>query len=173
MSKSNNMTLWEIDQTLAYLLDNLYDEDGVIDEDIQKQIDALELTQEQKRENVALYIKNHRALAAAMRAEEQNLAARRRSVEKHAERLEQRLAASLGGERFETARVSVRWRRSEAVEVDECAELAWDDDACSRYIVYTHHIDKQALKQALKQGEEIPGARLVEHNNMQIAGVAR
>ena len=70
----------------------------------------------------------------------------------------------LDGQKFQTARVSASWRKSEAVEyVGNVFELPED------YIKYSDPtVDKTALKKALKNGEEIEGARLVIRQNLQI-----
>jgi len=173
MSKDNNMTLWEIDQSIAYLLDNLCDEDGVADEEALAKLQELELAQPVKREACALFIKNRRAMASAVRAEEMALAVRRHRYEKDAERVERILAQSLNGERFETPKVCVKWRKSQAVEIADGVDMFWGDELVDRFCVFSHRIDKQAVAEALKRGEEVPGAQLVERNNMIIEGVRK
>lgn len=170
-NEDKSMTLWQIDAGIAEALESICDEDGVVDEEAEKRLEALEIARPLKLENCALFIKNRRAMAKAIRAEELALADRRRRYEADAERVEGILAHSLAGERFETSKVLVRWRSSQTVEVDEGAEWSWTDDDASRFIVYEHRIDKQKLKKALKAGEEIYGARLVDHQNMSIEGV--
>lgn len=58
--------------------------------------------------------------------------------------------------------LKINFRKSESVEVDNIEEL---DDKFKRVKV---EADKTAIKQALKSGEEVKGARLVENNNLQI-----
>ena len=50
------------------------------------------------------------------------------------------------------------------------AEMEWDDDQVSRFLVFSHRIDKKAVTAAVKAGEEVPGAHMVERNNIQIEG---
>lgn len=165
------MTLYQIDSEIAAILDEITDEDGVINEEAEKRLAELDEARPVKVENCALFIKNRRAMASAIRHEENALAARRKRYEADAERVERILANSLKGERYESPRVLISWRTSQAVEVTEGAEMYWDDDTCSRYLVYTHRVDKKALAEALKKGEEIEGATLVTRNNMRIEGV--
>lgn len=58
--------------------------------------------------------------------------------------------------------LKISFRKSESVEVDNIEEL---DDKFKRIKV---EADKTAIKQAIKSGEEVRGARLVENNNLQI-----
>jgi len=173
MSNDKSMTLWEIDAAIAEALENLCDEDGVVNEEAEKRLEELEMARPQKLEACALFVKNRRALASAIREEEKALADRRRRYENDAERVEALLSRSLDGERFETPKVAIKWRRSQAVEVDDGVEWYWSDDDASRFIVYRHDINKKALKEALKAGEEVLGARLVDRQNMIIEGVQK
>ena len=58
--------------------------------------------------------------------------------------------------------LKISFRKSESVEVDNLEEL---DDKFKRIKV---EADKTAIKQAIKSGEEVKGARLVENKNLQI-----
>lgn len=167
-------TLYQIDARIAQALDNLADEDGVINEEALAELERLENEDRPRKiEACVLYIKNQRSLAAAIRFEELKLADRRRRCEAAAERVEKMVAASLNGERFETPRALVSWRASHAVEIEDGAESLWDDDQISRFLVFSHGINKKAVGEALKAGEEVPGAVIVERNNMRIEGVAK
>lgn len=167
-----DMTLYEIDGRIAQALEELADADGVINEDAAAELERLEEEDRPlKIENCLLFIKNRRAQAAAIRREEIALAARRRRYEEDAERVEKMVAQSLNGERFETPRALVTWRTSRALEVEPGAEMEWDDDQVSRFLIFSHRVDKKAVSAAVKAGEEVHGARIVERNNMQIEGV--
>lgn len=167
-------TLYQIDGRIAAALENLADEDGVINEEAAAELEQLEeVDRPLKIEACALFVKDRRAMAAAIRAEEVALAARRRRYEADAERVEKILAASLNGERFETPRALITWRRSRAVELEDGAETRWDDDQISRFLVFSHRINKQAVADAINHGEDVPGAAIVERQNMSIEGVAK
>lgn len=170
-SDKEGLTLWQIDAGIAAALEDLCDEDGVINEEAEKRLADLEMERPRKIENCALFIKNRRAMAAAIRAEEMSLADRRHRYEADAERVERLLERSLAGERFETSKVCIRWRKSQAVEIDLGAEMGWSGEDVYRFIKYTSRIDKDAVKKALKAGEDVPGARIVTKNNMTIEGV--
>lgn len=169
--EDKGMTLWQIDAGIEEALESLCDEDGVIDEEVEARLAELEMERPKKLENCALFVKNRRAMAAAIRAEEVALAERRHRYEADAERVERILARSLNGERFETPKVSIMWRRSQVVEIDEGAENTWDLYTAAACLIYSKKVDKQAVKEALRAGEEVPGARLVDKLNMRIEGV--
>lgn len=165
---SNTTPLWEIDVKIAGLLDQLVDEDGVINEEAAAQLEEMEEARPVKIEACLLYVKNMRAMAEQIRKEEQALADRRRQYEAAADRTEEYVGRHLNGERFETPKVLATWRRSTAVEVDDGAEDKWSFEQSSRFLSYSWKVDKKAVKKALADGEEIPGARIVERNNMTV-----
>ena len=74
----------------------------------------------------------------------------------------------LNGEKFSTARVEVRWRKSESVVVDDLNELKCSSDARVFLIPQEPKVDKVGIKTAIKAGHDIPGCRLVGRLNMSI-----
>lgn len=58
--------------------------------------------------------------------------------------------------------IKLSFRKSESIEVDNVDLL---DDKFKRVKI---EADKTAIKQAIKNGEQVEGARLVENNNLQI-----
>ena len=164
------MTLYEIDHGLAEAFEKAIDpETGeIIDEEAWATLEALQMAREDKLENVALWVKDLNAEAAAVREEEKNLAKRRQSAEKKAESLKGYLAYALNGaERFKAAKVAISWRRSETVELLEGVDPVTLPLEYQRVKVSVEP-DKTKLKDALKAGEEIPGVELVEKQNLQI-----
>ena len=73
-------------------------------------------------------------------------------------------------EKYKTDKVAISFRKSEQVQVsDEQAFMDWamkDGDSFLRY--KEPEIDKAALKEAIKSGENIPYVTIVENNNIQI-----
>jgi hypothetical protein len=92
-------------------------------------------------------------------------------AEKMAEWLKNYLSEEMikaGKTKLETKHNLVTFRKSEAVEIDEHVFLA---KAPKKYLVkkVTFAADKKALKVAIKDdGEVIPGASVVERQNIQI-----
>lgn len=152
------MNVYEIDREM-YALVNL--ETGeILDFEA---FEALHMERDRKVENICLWIKNLTAEASAIDAEIKTLTERKKAAEKKAERLKAYAKFILGGADFSTAKVSVSYRKSEAVEVNE--ELL-----PKKYFAktITYKPDKKSLKELLKGGQRIKGAELVTRNNIQI-----
>lgn len=157
--------LHEIDKDLEDLLSQVDEETGELQID-EEALNALVMERGAKLEGMALMVKNWTAEAAMVKAEEQVLADRRRRLEKNAERLKQYLQNALAGEKLETARVAVTYRKSKSVEIDDA--VFWENPA-EMFIRYTEpEVNKKAVTDALKDGAVIPGAALVEKINMTI-----
>lgn len=126
--------------------------------------DALNMAFEEKVENIACYIKNLSSDIQAFKAEEDQLAKRRRSAEQKVEFLKRLLADNMDGQKFSTAKCAVSFRKSEKVEVKDVklipAELL--------RVKTSVEADKDAIKAALKAGKKINGCRLIENINTQI-----
>ena len=156
------MLLYEIDQALAALLDQVDEETGELTCSMED-IEALMLERETALEGIALSIKNKRAEANAIADEIKKLTERKQALVKHADRLEGFLAQALAGEKFSTARVAVNYRSSTAVELApdfvSKADLWW-------LRVPPPEPDKVKIKEALKNGQTVPGAELVTKKNM-------
>lgn len=127
------------------------------------QLDELELAKEEKVENICLWIKNLKAEEKAIKDEVASLQKRQKAVHNKAESLERYIQQALNGEKFKTARVSVSYRKSEAIE---CVDiLAVDDD----YLRYKEpELDKAKIKSAFKEGIDVKGCSVIQKLNMQI-----
>ena len=157
------MTLFDINKELENAFESLVDpETGEILDDACV-LDALTLDRNEKIENIALMIKNLRAYAEAINAEAKKLKARAKACENRSEWLKNYLAEKLQGEEFKSPRAAISWRRSEAVNVTDVWALP------AEYIrMADPEPDKIAIKKALKSGETVNGATLVENYSLQI-----
>lgn len=160
------MNLYWVDNAIYKLYDEFVDpETGELtDPDaFAERYAELEISREEIIENTLLLYKNCVSDAEAIAAEIKTLKARQAALEKRAERLKTDASDALHGEKFQTAKVAVSWRKSTAAEVDEslCPE---------EYITakVTTAPGKKAITAALKAGQEIPGCRLVERVNMSV-----
>ena len=146
------MTLYEID---AAILDCIDAETGeVVDAD---KLNDLQMEREEKVEAVALWIKDLTAEAAALKAEKQAFSERQAAAEKKAESLRKWLSDALAGQKFKTTRVAVSFRKTESVDVPDVWAL---DDSFLKYAEPT--ADKAKIKAAIKAGETVTGAELVD-----------
>lgn len=126
------------------------------------ELDALQVDKETKVENIALFIKNLKADAAMYADEEKAFAQRKKAAANKADRLTKYLAAMLAGEKYKSARVAITWRKSEQVDITSIDELP------AGYYVTEKKPDKMAIKKAMKNGEQVTGAVLVERENIQV-----
>lgn len=132
-------------------------------------VEALEMERNVKIENVALYIKNQKAMADALKAEETSLANRRKTLERRVDRLTEYLANNLNGQAFETPKVAINYRKSVATECDpEFLQWAIDNSEIDYLKFKAPEVNVSEVKKALKEGVELPFARLVERQNMSI-----
>lgn len=153
------MNLFELNQAVRDFELEIDEETGeILNADA---LDSLELERDTKIENIALWIKNLKAEAEAVKKQKEAFYSREKALTNKAERLKEYLANNLMGEKFKTERVVLSWRKSQAVEVDD----TFSDE---RFIRYEPKISKSEIKDALKSGEVIEGARLIENNSLQI-----
>lgn len=158
------MTLYEIDKALMAAFDAAVDaETGeIVDEGAYGDFMQLDMEKDEKIENVGLWIKDLKAEAEAIRAEELLLSGRRRAKENKLEQLKSWLSYALDGEKFETAKLRISYRKSQSVEADL-------DKLPDKYLRFRDpEPDKKKLAADLKAGKEIPGAVLIEKQNLQI-----
>lgn len=153
------MTLYEIDSAIMDCIDAETGE--IIDP---AKLEALQMQRESKIENVALWVKNLKALTSAIKAEKDALAEREAIHKAKIESLSKWLVGALNGAKFETPKVTISFRNSEAVEITDESEIPAE---YMREKVQTAP-DKTAIKEALKSNFHVPGAILVQNKNIQI-----
>lgn len=128
-------------------------------------LDAMADALEDKLESVALYIKGLAAETVAIKDEEAMLCERRRTLERKNQRLRAYLADAMtaaGLPKLDTPRTIVSFRKSSEVVISDMAALP---DAFRRVKIEP---DKTAIKAAYKVGSSVPGAAVVEKQNIQI-----
>lgn len=151
-------TLYEIEQAIMDCVDMETGE--IIDID---RLDQLQMDRDTKIENIALYIKNLLSDVAGIKAEKDNLAQRQKVAENKANSLKRYLSGYLAGQKFSTARVAISFRKSESVNIEDITAIP------EEYLKYKDpEPDKTAIKSMLKSGKKVPGAELVQNQNIQI-----
>ena len=164
------MKLYEIAGDYLALLQAI-DEGDIPEEAIADTLEALEGEIEFKADNLACMLKTLDAEAAAIRAEEKNLAERRKHKENLIERIKQYLSDNLQRlniDKFETARNKITFRRSESVIVDDSFILWAKDNRADLLTFADPTANKTAIKAAIKGGAEIEGAYIESKQNIQI-----
>lgn len=154
------MNLYEIDQAILELVDP---ETGEITDF--GELDRLMMERNRKIENVACWIKNLASDAAELKSEEAALNERRKKKESQILRLKRYLSDALQGEKFETSKCAVSFRRSSAVSVTDPAMIArWAlENGNQDVVIQKTEISKTALRNLLKSGVSVDGAELVEN----------
>lgn len=156
------MTLYEIDKALMDFEFEIDEETGEITN--ASELDELNLAREQKIEGIGLWIKNLEAEKEAVKREKDNFADRQKRLEKKIESLKGYLTYALDGQKFNTPKVAISFRRSESVLVKD----KWLIPDSYMNLSVVREPNKQSIKAALKRGEEIMGVELLEKQNISI-----
>lgn len=153
------MKLYEINEAIMNLVDM---ETGEIAD--AEAFDALTMQRDEKLENITLYIKNLTAFAKDLGEQEKIFAERKKAVQKKAESLTDYLAYALDGQKFTTAKCEVSFRKSVKVEITDANIIPKD------FMRETVKIEpnKTAITAAIKAGQEVSGAQLIENLNINI-----
>lgn len=151
------MTLYEIDKAIVQCID---EETGEVDTEM---LDALTMAKESKIENIALWIKDLKAEVEALKAEKMAFEKRQKAANNRLESLKNYLTYYLDGQKFKTTKCSVFYKNSKSVNIINETEIP------PEYITSVEiHTDKNAIKQAIDNGKEVPGAEVVEKTSIQI-----
>lgn len=163
------MSLYQIAAEYRQMVERLmdvHDDEQVIADTISAESYPLEI----KAQNVAYAIKNLEATAAAIKAEEQKMADRRKAMENRAKRIREYLQTCLEAaqvSKVECPHFALAVRLNPpSVEVYEPALLP---PSFLRFAEPPPPApDKDAIKEALKAGKEVPGAHLVQAKRLEI-----
>ena len=159
--------LYEIDAAILAAVDQ---ETGEI-LDTEK-LDALQMERERKLEGVALWIKDLKAEATAVKEEADKLTARKKALDNKIEGLKTWLLMALDGEKLNTPRCNVYQTHNQRVAVADEAKLISllqtleDPEKFLRF--KEPELKRDEIKKALKDGTIIPGAELEETESVVI-----
>ena len=163
------MKLYDIDQQLRDLLEaiTIDEETGeIIDGVDPAKFEQLTLERDKKLEGMGIFIKELTAESEALKAEYKALKERADRKAKKVENLKNFLAGYLLAsemQRFETSKIALSFRKSEAVDADETKVPKKYFNKKIEFV-----LDKAGLKKLLKSGAKIKGAQLVERQNLQV-----
>jgi len=137
-----------------------------------EKLDALQMEWESKLEGVALWVKDLKAEAAAVKEEADKLNARKKALDNKIDGLKTWLLYALGGEKLKTSRCNVYQTHSQRLAVaDELELISWlqkQEDPTKFLRFKDPELKKDEIKKALKDGEVIPGAVLEESESVVI-----
>lgn len=166
------MKLYEIAETYNRFVQAV--EDGEVPEEcIEDTLEAIQGELEDKVDNIACLIKTLNAETAAMKEEKKNLEARMKSKANLAEKLKAYVSETMrnsGINKIETVRNKLSFRKSTSLFIeneDEFIAMAiTENEMLLRYA--KPEINKDVVKDYLKNGVVIPGAEMKENYNLQI-----
>ena len=145
----------------------LANEDGSVNtEALEAEINNMFACKEELIEQTAHLVQNLEAEAKMIKLEEERLAARRKKLEERVVRTSDRLSNMVEGTNWSSkvSALKITFRSSEAVIVDNQAEI---NPAFIKEEV-VQKVDKNAIKKALKAGQEVGGCHIEKRNNMTI-----
>lgn len=163
----NALTLYGITAELNGILAQLEELGGEITPELEQ---ALAINEEQfvaKAEDYGHAILNLKGMAAAAKAEKERLAGLQKFYENAQKRLTDALSTAMqvfGHDKVENATMRLSLRHSTATEVDDLDQLPSEYKTTKVEVV----ADKTAIKKAIQEGEDVPGAHLVENVSLQI-----
>lgn len=130
-------------------------------------LNDLQMERKEKLANIALLAKNKAAEAMVLKEEEQSFKRRRMAAEATLQWCRDTLARELAGEKMEDERkrFSITYRNSKAVNLLDVTKIP---DSFLKQVARESLVDKAAIKAAIENGETVPGAEIVERQNIQI-----
>lgn len=162
----SEIKLHEIPAALAGMLDLIQvdEETGEIEP---ATLESVQIASEEKIIATAMYIRRLDALNKATKETIQDLQERVRADSKRIEALKWLMTKAMDSLQYtevKSPEVTLRFRKSSSVEITDSESLP-EQFLRTKTVVEP---DKTAIKNALKAGEKIQGAQLVESRNLQI-----
>lgn len=159
------MKLYELTEIYKNIEEIMSDEDANV-ETLEKALKEVEDGIENKAENIAKLIRHIDSDIDALRAEEKRLAQRRRALENKKKSIKDYLEMQLKAMEIDKVKtplftVSIQKNPPSVRIIDE-------DKIPEDYLRYTKSISRRDVLQALKDGEEIPGAELKQTRSLRI-----
>ncbi len=154
-------SLYQLNNAYAQLQQMI--EDG--QEGLEDTLDSITDAVEEKLEAYAMVIKNIESDVEGIKSEEKRLAERRKVMENGVVRMKQAIAETLqnsGQDKVKTEKFTFSWRKSSKVEVSNIDSLP------QQYVKVERTISRSELAKALKAGEQIEGAQLIENQLLSI-----
>ena len=159
--------LYEIDQAILDCCD--LETGEIIDPE---KLTALQMERERKLEGVALWVKDLSAEAAAVKEEADKLTARKKALDNKITSLKTWLLWALGGDKLKTPRCNVYQTHSQKVVIDDekaLIDMFMSSPSGEKFLrMKDPEIDKNALKDSMKQGYEYEFAHLEETESVVI-----
>lgn len=165
------LKIYEIPSQIQAALDALEVDDETGEIIGWEKLDALKESATEKIANTARYIRHVQAQIEAMKVAKANIDARLKTAQRFVDWLsvktvEGLLAMPDGKRKIEEPDIKVSTRKSESVSLDD--ESLLDKKFVKVEVITKQSPDKRAIKEAIKSGEEVKGARLCTNYSLQI-----
>ena len=161
------MKLYELKAEYEILLQAAFDyaeeNEGAIPDDLALYLESVGANYEEKIHNCLLYYKNQQAEADAINAEAKKLSARAKSASNRAEWMKKYLqSCCTEGVKCSFPDAAISWRKSKSVDIIDESKVP--DEYCK----IERTPKKKLIEAAIKAGENIEYASIVEKKNLQI-----
>jgi hypothetical protein len=161
------MRLYEIADRYSFLLNDLYDhETGVVNEATLARLNDLSDSMETKAINITMLFKELEATADAIEKERQAMQKREKALKNQIASLKDYLRSNM--ERCEINKIECP-QFVIALQKNPCSvEITNEDEVPKEYTKVSIDLDIAKIKDELKNGVVIPGARLVQGSSVRI-----
>ena len=163
----SNLNIYQIEKEYLELANQLIESGGECTPELELQLTINQEQLEQKARGYGFVVKQMESDVSIIDAEIKRLGELKKARLKTIERLETTVSQAMQLyqiNRLETPTLKISFRKSESVEIDD--ESAISFAYLKEKISYT--IDKAMIKEAIKKGEVVAGARLQINQNIQI-----
>ncbi len=167
MNSTNTMTLYQMADQYKFLMQDLYDdESGLINESAMEELNNLTDSIDNKCINITRAFKAIDAKRKAIEIERKNMAAREVALKIQISRLKDYLLYNM--EKCEIKKIECP-QFVISLQKNPIALDTYDQSAIpKKYQKITIEYDDQKIKEDLKKGIDIPGARLIQRNSVRI-----
>ena len=118
--------------------------------------EGLKIERDKKIENIALWVLEDEAMAKSIKEQENKLKERRETLEQRVEKRKEFLRYIAEGKKLKTDRVTVSYRKSDAVKIVNEEIIPPEFKA----VKTSYSVCKDEIKKALKAGQAVNGAEL-------------
>lgn len=162
------MKLYDLSE--AYVnIQNLLDTEGTDQESLNMALAEIDTEIERKAQNIAYIIHGMESDTTAIKAEEKRLADRRKAIENNIKWLKDNLKEHMqltGADKIKTATVTISLQNNPpAVNITDQTQIP------AKYLTVIpeqYVADKKAIASAIKAGEGVPGAELIQGQSLRI-----
>lgn len=163
------LSLYEINEAIETIFANYVDhETGEISREGEELLNGLQLQKETKIVNIGMFYKNLQGFVDACKEEKKRIDDKQKSAEKKLDWLKSYIEANVNGEKINTPQISISYRKSSRLEVDDNIDLEMIEQSWPEIIRTKKEIDKTSAKKLISGDVKITGMRIIESNNIQI-----